>query len=324
MPPQGHTNAKKGKAAAAADAKQAKLGFSWKLAAASPRTHLFSSLPEVSPLTPTPKRLKPSPPPPQVDNWDAVLQVRATVNSLLDRVIYIHERDANAVDVECRNTLNAAIDFVILQSTQQPTMSTTLDLKWKRMQYTPGQRVQVVKLLAEASSSGSMAATGVQRLNRVPGYEKVTTTMVAKWARHGPKKKTGRKVNSSFETQVISQFIYTEFEIVNGIEIALIKANVAHSYGVMMAAARVVQAMPQFAGDPKVAKLQFSRKWVVGFLRRATLRRRRITAEDKSLPPVGQVRSRMAEIQSTLTSGAFLPDEVINANETGVFFGAQP
>jgi hypothetical protein len=131
MPPQGHTNAKKGKAAAAADAKQSKLGFSWKLAAASRRTHLFSPLPEVLPSapTPTPKRLKPSPPPPQVDNWDAVLQVRATVNSLLDRVIDIHERDANAVDVECRNTLNAAIDFVILQSTQQPTMSTTLDLE---------------------------------------------------------------------------------------------------------------------------------------------------------------------------------------------------
>lgn len=134
------------------------------------------------------------------------------VNSLVDRVIEILERDANAVELECHNTLNAAIDFVILQSTQQLTISTTPGFKWKRMQYTPQEKTKVLKLLAEASSPGwAAAATCVQRLNQVPGYEKVTPTMVTKWSREGPKKRAGRKVNSAFEGQVISQFIYTEF-----------------------------------------------------------------------------------------------------------------
>ena len=293
MPPAQRQNQLKGRTS-----KQSTLSFGWKLSTASASTHR-SPLPDVLPSapTPTPKRLKPSPPPPEVDSWDAVLQVRTTVNSLVDRIVEFHERDANAIALECHNMLSAAIDFVILNSNlQQPTISTTPDVKSKRMQYKTGEKVKAVQLVTETSRSKGLR-WDTKRLNKVPGYEKVTATMVSRWSTAGPSKKSGRKVNSAFEMQVINQFIYTEFENVNGVEVAVIKANVAHSYGVLMAAARSVQVMPQFADDTKVAKLQFSRKWVVGFLRRATLRRRRVTAVDKALPPVDQVRSRMAGIQ---------------------------
>ena len=57
-------------------------------------------------------------------------------------------------------------------------------------------------------------------------------------------------------------------------------------------------------------------------MNRAALRRRRVTASEKVLPPAVEVRARMAEIQKTLTD--FDLEERISADETGIFFGAPP
>ena len=45
---------------------------------------------------------------------------------------------------------------------------------------------------------------------------------------------------------------------------------------------------------------------------------------DKKRPGVVEVRTRMAEIQKVIDDGDFDEDEVVNPDETGVFYGAPP
>ena len=146
--------------------------------------------------------------------------------------------------------------------------------------------------------------------------------MVTFWAKEGPLKKQGRKTNSAFELQVIGMLIYTRMERINGVEQALIEANVAHGYAVLKQAAEAVQKLPPFFCDTAVQKLKFTRPWAKGLLNRATLRRKRICAQDKELPTPAAVRLRMGQIQLVITG--YTLDQRVNADETGVFFGAAP
>ena len=140
----------------------------------------------------------------------------------------------------------------------------------------------------------------------------------------GPQLKRVVKVNVDFEAQVIGQLVYAEIEEVDSVQTAVVKANVAHSYHVIRKAAQVVQQMAFFAGDQKVQAMKFTKPWVVGLLKRAALRRRRVTAQDKVLPPIADVRRRMSEIQEVAEKGNYTTAEIVNADETGVFFGAPP
>jgi hypothetical protein len=90
-----------------------------------------------------------------------------------------------------------------------------------------------------------------------------------------------------------------------------------------------------WASDAKIQKLMFSDMWVRGFLRRATLRRRRNTSSDKELPPVSVVAARMKEIQAVITEGpvggqpvgqpqGYLLDDRVNADETASRYAAAP
>eukprot|EP00966_Prymnesium_polylepis_P094973 2199147-Prymnesium_polylepis.1 len=146
--------------------------------------------------------------------------------------------------------------------------------------------------------------------------------MIREWSKAGVTAKRGRPVNDDFEKQVIGQLVYTEIEKVDDVETAVVKANVAHSHAVIKRAAEIVK--PWFKDDERVQKLTFTAPWVKGFLKRAALRRRRVTASEKVLPPVADVRKRMAEIQTVMDIGEYTDDEKINADETGVFFGAPP
>lgn len=164
----------------------------------------------------------------------------------------------------------------------------------------------------------------MQQLNRVGGYDKVNKSMVHKWKRPGAHRKRGHKVNEEFEAQILGMLVYTTMEKVNDVERAVIVANVAHAHAVIQAAGRKAQALPASAEDAVVQKINFSRPWVRGFLKRAALRRRRITTIDKVRPSVVDVRAVMADIQKTREEGDFHDDEVVNPDETGVFFGAPP
>ena len=102
------------------------------------------------------------------------------------------------------------------------------------------------------------------------------------------------------------------------------RVNVAYGYAVIRLAARLAQALPEWRAHPLVAGLEFSNKWVCGWLRRAGLRRRRVTSVEKVPPPAAAVDARMREIQARIVAGGFAPCDVRSADETGVWYGAAP
>jgi hypothetical protein len=58
-----------------------------------------------------------------------------------------------------------------------------------------------------------------------------------------------------------------------------------------------------FAHDEKLAKLQFSNKWVLGFLRRMDMVRRRVTARPSAhRPTVDAVRRDLAKMQAVIAN----------------------
>ena len=309
IPPKGATNPSKAKAAAASDGKQRTLGFAWVL------TPKLPIQPVRAAPTPAPPPA-PSPTPTAAEDLAFTLEMSDVMHSIVDRTIALYQSAPSVIDMEVKSVLDDLIDRVQVNSGN--TIQSVLWLKPRRSQYSSNSRARVVGLAEGAESPAAI----VKRLKKVSGYEKVTPTMVKRWRTAGPNKKRGKKVNAALEQQILGQMIYTEFEEVNGVEVALVKANISHSYAVIQAAAKIAQALPQFAADDKIKNLMFSRPWVKGFLKRAALRRRRVTASEKILPPPTEVRARMEAIQSMLAD--YDLEETISADETGIFFGAPP
>lgn len=60
--------------------------------------------------------------------------------------------------------------------------------------------------------------------------------------------------------------------------------NVTYSYAIIGSAARSVQERQHWVPHATVSALQFTNKWVKGFLNRGGLTRRKITRDDKDVP----------------------------------------
>jgi hypothetical protein len=118
--------------------------------------------------------------------------------------------------------------------------------------------------------------------------------------------------------------MYTALRNVKGEQQLVVVANTAYSYACIQDAGRTAQLSAAWKDDPLVSKLKFTNPWVVNFLRRNTLRRRRVTTLDKVKPAVSDVRAHMKAIQDAITNGGYEPCDVINADETGICFGAKP
>lgn len=149
-----------------------------------------------------------------------------------------------------------------------------------------------------------------------------------KW-RDKTRESRGRKVNPDFERQVLNNLIFTVLRDVPGptpmhpMEERLEAcANVAYSYTTIKEAGRLAKASTNW--PEAVARIQLSDKWVTGFLRRNTLRRRRITSLTKTTLPLKDIQDHMRHIQEVITSGSFRLEDIVNADETGIFFGARP
>ena len=202
-------------------------------------------------------------------------------------------------------------------------------VKAKRVNYPDKQKRNILEIVADieddarADCTKNRVAT-VARINLIRGYEHVTATMIRRWSTSTVLNKRGRKINWSFEEQVVAQLVFTAIEQVDTVEQAVVVANVAYSHDIIRQAAVIAQEMPAFAEDVGLKSLKFTGPWIRGFLKRAALRKRRITTIEKKLPSVIAVRDRMGEIQKVIVTGKFTPDEVISADETGVMFGAPP
>lgn len=322
------TGANKAKAEVKADPKQRKIGLSWVLRSSPPKEK--AKMPSELPAAPERKKRKlefqaktsSTRDRPEISQDAAImLEVRSVVNAMIDTVVAKVEREEETRTVEVKSWLNSAIDFVIV-NTKETVQAGIESIRPKRAVYTQKQKEAVIE--AVDSSNETVKSRAIARLNLVPGYERVTATMVEIWKKATAPRKRGVKVNDEFESQVIGQLVYSEMEKVDEVDQAVVKANVAHSYAVIKAAAQIVQKMPFFKEDTKVQNLKFTPPWIKLFLKRSALRRRRVTANEKELPPVEAVRKRMTEIQTVRDEGNYTDDETINADETGVFYGAQP
>lgn len=220
----------------------------------------------------------------------------------------------------------------------------TLEVKLapKRTEYSKKEKTTILEMLQK--NQNNIPAT-VAEVRQTSGFEHFSEKSLRNWRKHGVKRSvsTGRRVNTAFEDAVLSNLIFAVLKNPasqkavkddNAENHALVVANVAHSYEVIRMAAKMAQELPDFAdvtadGKKKenwvsVSQLKFTCPWISGFLNRHALRRHRVTAQVKDLPKVEDVRKRMDEIQKVIKDGEYKPEDIISADETGIFFGAPP
>jgi hypothetical protein len=200
-------------------------------------------------------------------------------------------------------------------------------MKAKRHVYDADDRASAVGFVNQVMLNGGSVVEAVKKLNCKTGWEKVNVRQVKKWMTRPVDEeggKRGRKVNELFEKAVMDELIFSEVDTAVEAKKPLeVIANVMYSYNMIKQAAKKLQASA-FLMDKAVQKLEFSSKWVVGFLHRNGLNRRRVTRKIKDLPSVETVRNTMSEIQKLIDDNKLPDHNVVSADETAVFYGAQP
>jgi hypothetical protein len=196
----------------------------------------------------------------------------------------------------------------------------------RRSHYTP---VQQTALVAAAAGQKSTSLRGsVRHINDLSGFEKVSATMVIRWAKQADaphtRKPKGPQPHIGFEAEVIQELIYQSVAEVDNPDEACIIANVAYSYFIVQAAARMVPSMPQWAGDAKVQALKFSQAWIHAFLNRARIFKRKITAADKPRQADPQVQEIMQGIQDLIKEKQLTAGQVWSMDEVGCLYGVSP
>ena len=200
-------------------------------------------------------------------------------------------------------------------------------VKKKRTYYTAAQKLTALRLCMELNGSVRRA---VVVLRRTGGWGEICRRTLRRWlveactATAAPRSVGGKPVNEAFETAVMDRMIFSVVKNVDGEAKAMQLANVAHSYGIITAAAADAQKEVPWCNDANIRSLQFSNKWVGGFLRRWQLRRRKITAVVKARPSVEEVCTRLSAIQLVIESKKLTADDIINADETGINRGLNP
>jgi hypothetical protein len=137
-----------------------------------------------------------------------------------------------------------------------------------------------------------------------------------------PKDQRGPKVNGAFECDVWAQLILMVWKSSNGKNDLIIKANIVHSYDVIRTMAKAVQASEKWAGNCFIQRLKFSQRWVYAFIRRNGFTKRRVTKEFKKRPSAERIQQIMKEHQLHMEQEGYNRDQILNMDETGVFFAS--
>ena len=216
--------------------------------------------------------------------------------------------------------INVKTNTVPKRQTRKKALQT--NLVGKRRCYDSHERAAIMKTMDKAAS----LKKAVMEVRQKTGFTSFGRSTAKRMRHMHPLKRRGRKINHEFETAVLDSLMYTVLEKEKDLspERLVVLANICHSHRVIQKAASVAAALPQFADDPHVSKLKFTRPWIAGWLKRNVLRRRRTTTAQKNLPPVEEVRSRMRDIQAAITTGGYGLHNTFNADETGIFYAAGP
>ena len=100
--------------------------------------------------------------------------------------------------------------------------------------------------------------------------------------------------------------------------------SVVYSYNIIEEAARTVQASDRWINDEKIKVLEFSSTWVRKFLKRANMRRRKITTDDKNVPSDEEIQRIMNIGQTMYRDYGHTKDTTINMDETAFTYAIGP
>ena len=100
--------------------------------------------------------------------------------------------------------------------------------------------------------------------------------------------------------------------------------SVVYSYNIIEEAARTVQASDRWINDEKIKVLEFSSTWVRKFLKRANMRRRKITTDDKNVPSDEEIQRIMNIGQKMYIDYGHTKDTTINMDETAFTYAIGP
>ena len=228
------------------------------------------------------------------------------------------------VRVQLRVPAGGTSVAVSFQTKQVKEETALPGVKKKRRTYSAVEKANALaEVAAHAGTSGISSARGkAKALHQTAGYESVQGRQLTSWAKAGPQRKRGPKRNEDFRSAVLDQLIYTQVQDVNSADSVAVLANVAYTYEIIKLAAERVQQFPEYADDAKVQKLKFTHPWIKEFLDSHSLHRRKVSTTEKELLPVPEVQAIMKGIAEEQKK--FADDETVSADETGVFYGAQP
>ena len=105
---------------------------------------------------------------------------------------------------------------------------------------------------------------------------------------------------------------------------AKVIVNVAYSYDIVRNTANNVAQQFNWSDNERVQALCFSNNWVNRFLKRAGMRRRKITREDKDIPKVDEVKRIMKIGQEMYSMFGHTPSTTWNMDETAVTWSIGP
>ena len=105
---------------------------------------------------------------------------------------------------------------------------------------------------------------------------------------------------------------------------AKVVVNVAYSYDIIRSTAHNVAQQFNWSENKRVQALCFSNNWVNRFLKRAGMRRRKITREDKDIPIVDEVKRIMKIGQEIYSEFEHTPSTTWNMDETAVTWSIGP
>ena len=92
----------------------------------------------------------------------------------------------------------------------------------------------------------------------------------------------------------------------------------------MKAASIVVQQKDHWKEHDKIKKMQFSNKWINGFLKRGGLSRRKITRDDKDLPSDDEINKVLEKGQELYLRNGHTPKTTFNFDETAFTWAIGP
>ena len=100
--------------------------------------------------------------------------------------------------------------------------------------------------------------------------------------------------------------------------------NVTYSYAIIITAAKCARQDEKYVNEKSIESLNFSHKWVKGFLKRGGLIRRKITIEDKATPTDEEIRRILNIGQDIYINKGHNADTCFNFDETAFTYAIGP